>query len=118
MVRRYLSRKGFPGIYREPVQRGGKPLTDEEIAVRIERDAKRIGELNLALTQMSHPAYVSVRQLVVDNIDLPPAMHFDAKIGLVELAVEFNFLPRVKLPRLRRLTTLEKKINRYVRNSQ
>jgi len=53
--------------------------------VRIERDAKRIGELNLALTQMSHPAYVSVRQLVVDNIDLRQRCISTPKLALSSL---------------------------------
>ena len=102
LVRRWRSGKGIPGTYTEPRVEGADERSVEDRKAELDAMAVQIGRIDLELARLGHGVFGAIGRLVLGNNfigdDIVPAAHYDAVIGLGQLAIEFGHVGKTLHP--------------------
>lgn len=88
LVNRWRAAKGIPTPLRLGIGGGGEGPSEETV----KSWALQIAKVELAIVPISHPGFLAMRRLVLDDEDIPSALWLDAAISLGALAQHYGLL--------------------------
>jgi hypothetical protein len=88
LVNRWRAAKGIPTPVRLSIGGNGEGPAEETV----KSWAQQIARIELAIVPLSHPGFLAMRRLVLDDQDIPSALWYDAAISLGALAQHYGLL--------------------------
>jgi hypothetical protein len=90
LVNRWRAAKGIPTTVRQGIGGNGEGPSD----ATVQSWASQIARIELAIVPISHPGFLAMRRLALDDENIPSGLFYDAAISLGALAQAMGRLPQ------------------------